>query len=189
MSNERALYNPNDGLTGRGGGPYLDQEEDRLAEERRARIEGREPDLENPPASGGTVLVTAGQLLANQGVNNLPSVTGSVAQDQELAVKSLSDNEDTALKARAVLPDEAFTPADAGADLSIRSALMTDGEMGEGEKNTEPNKDRQAAAKKTTAAVKKTTSKKTTAKSKNSTAPKSSSDRSEDPAGTRSTAK
>lgn len=138
MTEERRLYNPNDGLTGRGGGPYLDLEEDRLAEERRARIEGREPDLENPPASGGTVLVTAGQLLANQGVNNLPSVSDSIASDQEAAVKSLADNEETALKARAVLPGDAFTPPSDEVDTSMRSALMTDGSVPEGESNLEP---------------------------------------------------
>lgn len=138
MGDDRALYNANDGLTGRGGGPYLDQEEDILAEERRARIEGRKPDLKNPPASAGTVLVTAGQLLANAGVNNLPSVQNATAGGEEAAVKALADSDDTALKARGKVPTGAFEPLGDSVDLSMRSALMTDGSAPEGEKNDEP---------------------------------------------------
>lgn len=182
MGNERAIYNANDGLTGRDGGPYLDQEEDRLAEERRARVEGRKPDLENPPASSGTVLVTAGQLLANAGVNNVPSQDGSVSLGEELAVKNLADSKESALKARGTLPETAYTPLDAPVDLSMRSALMTDGETGEGEDNTKPAK--KAAAKKSTS---KKSAKKATAKPM--AAPNTSTDTSSDPRGTRSTSK
>lgn len=68
------LYNPHQGLTGRDGGPYLDEEEARLAEIRRAKVEGREPDLDNPPATAGIPLVTAGQLVSQAlGVNSNPS--------------------------------------------------------------------------------------------------------------------
>lgn len=65
------LYNPHNGLTGRDGGPYLDEEERRLAEVRRAAIEGRKPDEKNPPASAGTPLVTGPELtrMANPASN------------------------------------------------------------------------------------------------------------------------
>lgn len=185
MANERALYNANDGLTGRDGGPYLDLEEDRLAEERRARVEGRKPDLDNPPASAGTVLVTAGQLLANAGVNNVPSQDGSVSLGEELAVKGLADGKESGLTARGTVPETAYTPLDAPTDLSMRSALMTDGEAAEGESNaeqTKQNKEQVKATKKAASApAKKTTAKKA--------APTSSTDKSEDPRGTRPTAK
>lgn len=70
------LYNPHEGLTGRDGGPYLDREEARLAEIRRAEIEGREPNLDNPPATGGIPLVTARQLVQMAGANSVPSQAG-----------------------------------------------------------------------------------------------------------------
>lgn len=57
------LYNPNDGLHGRDGGPYLDQVQREQAEVVIARREGREPDFENLPLTPGTPLVTADYLL------------------------------------------------------------------------------------------------------------------------------
>lgn len=57
------LYNANHGKTPRSGGPYLDDVEQELAEVRRAKVEDREPDLDNPPAAVGTVLVTKSQLI------------------------------------------------------------------------------------------------------------------------------
>ena len=56
------LYDANEGLVPRSGGPYLDVLQREQAEIRRAKIENREPDLENPPAVAGTVLVTKSQL-------------------------------------------------------------------------------------------------------------------------------
>lgn len=67
------LYNPNDNVTGRDGGPYLDEVEARNAEARRAVVEDREPDFDNPPATAGIPLVTAGRQAHVVGVNNLPS--------------------------------------------------------------------------------------------------------------------
>lgn len=64
------LYNPNDGLTGRDGGPYLDQEEMRIAEERRAIVEGRKPDYKNPGPTAGIQLRTAADLI-HHGVHNV----------------------------------------------------------------------------------------------------------------------
>lgn len=74
MSEEKVdLFNPHAGLTGRDGGPYLDQEERRLAEVRRAAIEDREPDFDNAPATAGTPLVTAGELAAMANPASIPS--------------------------------------------------------------------------------------------------------------------
>lgn len=74
------LYNPYDGVAGRDGGPYLDQVEAIEAEKIRAQIEGREPDLDNPPATAGQPLVTADQLLALNGTSNVPSQENSRVQ-------------------------------------------------------------------------------------------------------------
>lgn len=63
------LYNPNDRLTGRDGGPYLDIVQAQADEVIRAKREGREPDLENPPANAGIPLSTAAQLLRTVDVN------------------------------------------------------------------------------------------------------------------------
>jgi hypothetical protein len=147
---ERALYNANDGLSGRDGGPYLDLEENRLAEIRRAKVEGREPDLDNPPASAGTVLVTAAQLLANNGVNNLPSTDGVNLTNAEAAVKALADDENNNLKNYGVLPEDAVSPQPDEVDTSMRSALMTDGTVPVGEKNDEPYKPDEKKAEDTT---------------------------------------
>lgn len=56
-------YNANDGVFGRTGGPYLDIEQDKAEEIRRASIEGREPDFDNLQASAGTLLVPANVLV------------------------------------------------------------------------------------------------------------------------------
>ena len=56
------LYDANQGKLPRDGGPYLDEIEREQAEILRAKREGREPDLDNPPPSTGTVLVTKSQL-------------------------------------------------------------------------------------------------------------------------------
>jgi hypothetical protein len=62
------LFNPNDGLVGRDGGPYADVESARHDETRRARVEGREPDYDNPGPNAGIPLVTAAQLIHNLNV-------------------------------------------------------------------------------------------------------------------------
>jgi hypothetical protein len=59
---ETNLYNLHEGTTGRLPGTYLDEVERQGSELERAAREGREPDLENPPANAGTPLVTADQL-------------------------------------------------------------------------------------------------------------------------------
>lgn len=57
------LYNANDGKVARTGGPYLDQVQQEQAEIIRAKMEDREPDLDDPPATAGVVLVPASQLV------------------------------------------------------------------------------------------------------------------------------
>ena len=57
------LYDANKGKAPRTGGPYLDEVEAEKAEIRRARVEGREPDLDNPPAIVSTHLVPKSQLV------------------------------------------------------------------------------------------------------------------------------
>jgi hypothetical protein len=56
------LYDANKGKTPRTGGPYLDEVQAEQAEINRAKQEGREPDLDNPPPYVGTQLVPASQL-------------------------------------------------------------------------------------------------------------------------------
>lgn len=70
------LYNINDGVYGRDGGPYLDVEQAKAEEVRRAAIEDREPDFTNL-VSVGAPLVTADQLIQQH--NN----TRISRQDQE----------------------------------------------------------------------------------------------------------
>lgn len=62
------LYNTNDGVRGRDGGPYLDEVQARIAEDNRAYIEGRKPDYESLQPFVGVQLVTPDQLV--QGYNN-----------------------------------------------------------------------------------------------------------------------
>jgi hypothetical protein len=101
------LYNPHDGLTGRDGGPYLDQVEREAAEIRRAKIENREPDLENPPAVAGTPLVTGAQLAAIANPASNPSQQGNDVLAQ--AVDNIATNDDFAVKSVAEVPAGTLT--------------------------------------------------------------------------------
>jgi hypothetical protein len=72
------VYNVNDALIGRNGGPYLDEELAKEQEVRNARAEGREPDFSNLAAapSPGIQLVTEQELLLahrGRGVNIMGS--------------------------------------------------------------------------------------------------------------------
>jgi hypothetical protein len=73
---DQPLYNPNDGLHGRTGGPYLDQLELIETEKKRAAVEGREPDFNNLQGSAGVRLVTA-QELASMNVTTTVSVSSA----------------------------------------------------------------------------------------------------------------
>ena len=59
------LYDVNEGKVQRSGGPYRDVLEREEAEKRRAKIEDREPDLDNPPATAATQLVPKDYLREN----------------------------------------------------------------------------------------------------------------------------
>lgn len=135
MASTTPLFNPNDGLVGRDGGPYLDQEEARIAEERRARIEGREPDFDNPPATAGIPLSPASTLIYNldiqqpskdTGLNtiaseifesraksedNLLQVQGEIDNDlvQKMKETDESDEKDESVKAPVKAPVKAHT--------------------------------------------------------------------------------
>lgn len=57
------LYIASHGKTKRTGGPYMDDIQREKAEELRAKMEDREPDLDNPPADVATKLVAKSQLV------------------------------------------------------------------------------------------------------------------------------
>lgn len=72
------------------GGVYLDDLQRSQAEELRAEVEGRKPDLENPPAVAGTPLRTAEELrgfdmvvLKEEHVVKLPVVTGELERNDD----------------------------------------------------------------------------------------------------------
>lgn len=104
MTPTQNLYNANDGLTGRSGGPYLDQEMAKAAEIRRAKAEDREPDLVNPPSGPETRLVTAEQILLATSVNNLPSEEGRIAINAEAALQALVDGNVSTLTVSTTIP-------------------------------------------------------------------------------------
>lgn len=59
-----SLYNINDGLQGRDGGPYHDIQEAKRHEERSAFREGRKPDFSQPLSGAGIQAVTAAEMLS-----------------------------------------------------------------------------------------------------------------------------
>lgn len=104
MGDTANLYVATHGLYGRSGGPYLDDEERRVAEERRAIVEGRDPDYDHPGSTAGTVLVNATQLLSAAGVN-VPAVSGQSQTDaNEVLVTSIAESEDSSLEVYATVP-------------------------------------------------------------------------------------
>jgi len=108
------LFNPNDSITGRDGGPYLDEEEAREAEIRRARVEGREPDLEKPPVTAGIPLVTSSELLSTATINNIPSQDGVVGAS-DLLIKGAVENPDVLLQPRGEKDIDALADNNTGA--------------------------------------------------------------------------
>jgi len=104
MADSVNLYNPHDGLTGRDGGPYADQEERRLAEIIRAQKEDREPDFDNAPATAGTPLVTAATLVnianpasnpSQQGNDPYAYAVDTLAGEEDFPVEAFSSREKT----------------------------------------------------------------------------------------------
>lgn len=106
----KPLFNPNDGVTGRDGGPYLDEVEAVEAEKRRAEKEGRKPDLVNPPASAGIQLSTAAQMLHAVDVNR-PSQTYSTHPEAERQFKAAAES-DNLLKQWGEIPTEDIEKAE-----------------------------------------------------------------------------
>ena len=115
------LFNPNDGLTGRNGGPYLDEVQAQQDEVRRAKVEGREPDLEKPGANAGIQLSTAAQMLASLSVTNAPSMEN--ARSEALAKAYADAYDQDALKATITdeVPDTSDQPTiqDLGDDVEL----------------------------------------------------------------------
>jgi hypothetical protein len=92
MATGTPLFNPNDGLTGRDGGPYLDQVEMQQAEERRAKVEEREPDYDNLQPTAGVPLVTAATLASTYNSTAIPSQSGRDPMAE--VVNAVADNPD-----------------------------------------------------------------------------------------------
>lgn len=177
---EKHLFNPHDGLTGRDGGPYLDQEERRLAEVVRAAKEGREPDFENAPATAGTPLVTADTLvrIANPASNPsqfasevLPNAVERLAKEEDFPVSPFStrettDLEDQAEKDAETANDHLTNPANPTV-TSVDPKYDSEGVVDEtsSKEETTAAKAKSTPAKKTAAKRSTSTTKKTAAKS------------------------
>lgn len=107
MSEDIKLYNVNDGLTGRDGGPYLDEVEAREAEIRRAQREGRKPDLDKPGPYAGTQLISEGQLLS-RGVG-VP-IASKVDAGDALVAKGVKETLSKPVATRPNTATESFAP-------------------------------------------------------------------------------
>jgi len=75
---ETNLYNPNEGLVGRGEGIYLDRVEAERAEEIRAAREGREPNKDEYQPYVGTQLITEAELFSRGAAVNIPSKSEAI---------------------------------------------------------------------------------------------------------------
>lgn len=81
------LYNVNDGIHGRQGGPYLDQVEQANFERMQAAREGKEPDYGNPRPYPGIKLVTKAALV--QSFNETLSDVDAMRDHSEVQVTPL----------------------------------------------------------------------------------------------------
>ena len=112
------LFDVHQGLTGRDGGPYLDQIERIEAEKRRAVIEDREPDDLTKPeqltATAGTPLVTGAQLVAMANPASNPSMQG--ADPIADAITTVSQNDDFPVNVHSERPDISSKPDEPRAD-------------------------------------------------------------------------
>jgi len=73
------LFDANQGLMKRSGGPYLDELEALKAEERRAVVEDRDPDLDNPGPYAGTQLVPK-QYLTEKDIDHSHAALGGYVE-------------------------------------------------------------------------------------------------------------
>lgn len=116
------LYNPNDRLTGRDGGPYLDQVQAQQDEILRAKREGRKPDLDNPSANAGIPLSTAAQLIKAVDVNQ-PSAFHETHDEARRMFKAAADDDKSLMKQADEIPD---LPEDFGNDVEKNVVVEED---------------------------------------------------------------
>lgn len=150
------LYNANDGVTGRDGGPYLDEVEAREAEKRRAVVEGREPDLDNPPATAGIQLNTAAQMIYGAGPVLHPSQDHIHFNHAAVGFKAAADDDKILLHQFSEIPDAAYERKDpptesekAGPNIGDDlHAASIDGSLQSGgvDQDSEPDADKVRAA-------------------------------------------
>ena len=100
------LYDVNEGLDYRNGGPYLDRELRRKAEDNRALIEGRAPDYDPAIYGPETRLVTAKDLVEHVGILKHPVLVWQVA------VNDLEDRDIISTVSVDVLPVQIDITAD-----------------------------------------------------------------------------
>lgn len=95
---DRAFFNAQDGITGRDGGPYLDQVERVNAEIRRAFLEGRDARSfeellgEALPAATGTDLRIAALVPDNRLTSN-PSMANQPGLEQSITDETFTENQ------------------------------------------------------------------------------------------------
>lgn len=165
MADNVNLYNPHDGLTGRDGGPYLDQEERRLAEIVRAAKEDRKPDFDSAPAVAGTPLVTSAELvgMANPAsnpsqMNTVDAMTNAVdtlAKEESFPVNAFASRDKTDAEKEATRLSESTDPHDNPANPTV---ISTD------EKDNAPLKETSSKDSSTSTPAKKTAASKSSDK-------------------------
>lgn len=109
------LYDVNNGVRGRDGGPYLDDEQKMRAETVRAKVEGREPDYDNPGATAGTQLRIAELVPDNVYAN--PSMQG--APGPQAILDMHADDKNFLANPVAVVPAAVLETPDQDVDDSL----------------------------------------------------------------------
>ena len=164
-----AYFNANDSVTGRDGGPYLDVLQAQEDEKRRAHVEKREPNLDNPPPNAGIQLNNAAQQLATADVNNLPSQSApngpefgwlkSASDDNEKLLSSVVE-----LEIKQVEVPEEETPEPAGPELTYSADIVDEAEVPVPENDPKRTDKKSAGGRARGARTGKATAKKTAAK-------------------------
>jgi hypothetical protein len=117
---DTAFWNAQDGVRGRDGGPYADEVDAQQREIARARAEGREPDLDNPPPFVGNQLRTSRTVEDN--VYSNPSMVNAPGPVEQVEGASVVD--------------EAFYRVDPGVLPVDTRTVLPDSERKESEKNS-----------------------------------------------------
>lgn len=169
------LFNANDSVTGRDGGPYLDVVQAQADEVNRARVEKREPDLDNPPPNAGVQLNNAAQQLITASINNLPSQAAPNGPEFGW-LKDAHENDENPLSAvvelefhEEVVPEDE-TPEPAGPETTLVGEVKgDDAELPnpQADKVKSPNSGARDRASK--AAARKTAAKKSTSRTESRT--------------------